>query len=143
MNKQMKDLVDFLKKERLCVLGTVSEDGIPQVAVMHYSHKENPLTFFFSTERTSRKYKNSLKNNKASCVVGWSEKEWITAQMDGTFKELTGQDLEDAKKIHYSKHPDSKQYEHDPNTVFLVFTPIWIRISDYKTEPATVKVMTL
>ncbi|MBI2622012.1 pyridoxamine 5'-phosphate oxidase family protein [Candidatus Microgenomates bacterium] len=136
-----KQVLDFLKKERVCVLGTVAKDGFPQVSVMHYSLGENPLSFFFSTERTSHKYKNMLNNNKASCVVGLSEEEWVTVQMDGVIKELAEEELKEIKNIHYAKHPDSRQYEHDPNTVFLAFTPNWIRISDYNTSPATIRIL--
>lgn len=134
-------LLNFLRKERVCVLGTVSEEGFPQVSVMHYSLREGPLTFFFSTERTSRKYKNMLSNNKASCAIGLNEEAMVAVQMDGTMKELVEDELKEVKAIHYAKHPESKQWENDPNTVFLAFTTTWIRYSDYKTSPPTIKVI--
>lgn len=134
----MDQVLRFLKKERVCVLGTISKDGVPETAVLHFSHQENPLVFFFQTTSESRKYQNALKNIKASCVVGWSEEEFITVQMNGVVKPIKlGSELESWKKIHYDKHPEAKQYEHDDNTVFLTFTPHWLKYSDFKTDPVT------
>lgn len=116
-------------------------DGFPHGAVLHYSCKNNPLTLFFSTENTSKKSEGLLdgKGKKASVVVGFSEEEWITLQMDGEVRAiLDPKELKEVKEIHYAKHPDSKQYENDPATLFLSFTPNWWRFTDYNTDPPTI-----
>lgn len=133
-------ILDFLKNHRVCSLTVVLPDGTPHASALHYSHQENPLTFYFSTENTSRKCQGLLDGTpaKASVVIGFSEEEWITLQMDGEVQAiLDKQKLEPIKKIHYAKHPNSQQYEHDPATIFLAFIPSWWRYTDYNTEPPT------
>ena len=108
---------------------------------LHYSHQDNPLQLFFSTENTSRKCQGLLeeKSAKAAVVIGFSEKVWITLQMDGDVKGVfDSEELKQIKQTHYVKHPSSQQYEHDPATIFLAFTPIWWRFTDYNTEPLTI-----
>lgn len=134
-------ILGFLTKHRVCSLTTLLPDGSPHAAALHYSHKDSPLTLFFSTENTSKKCQALLggKSTKASVVVGFSEEEWITFQMDGEVKAiLEPEELKEAKTIHYPKHPDSKQYENAPETLFLSFMPHWWRYTDYNTDPPSI-----
>ncbi|MBI2195648.1 MAG: pyridoxamine 5'-phosphate oxidase family protein [Candidatus Levybacteria bacterium] len=139
----MEEVREFFRNHRVGALSTISSEGYPESAVLHYSNNDNPLAFYFSTERSSRKIHNIRLNSKASFVIGFSEEEFITVQMNGIVKELGDEELTEAKKIHYKKHPDSKQYENDPETVFISFTPSWIKISDYKVSPANIKEINL
>jgi len=134
-------VLDFLSKNRVCSLSTLLKDGSPHTSALHYSHRSDPLTLYFSVEKTAKKCEDLLdgKSSKASVVVGFSEEEWITLQMDGEVKAiLDPQELIDAKAVHYVKQPDSKQYENDPATVFLAFTPLWWRYTDYNSDPPTI-----
>lgn len=131
-------VLEFLSKNGICSLTVTLPDGQPHSAALHFSHKNDPLTLFFSTENTSKKTEGLLKGEiqKGSVVIGFSEEEWITLQMDGEVKAiLHKEELEEAKKIHYVRHPDSKQYENEPSTIFLSFTPDWWRFTDYNTDP--------
>lgn len=136
-----KRITDFIKDHRVCVLTTLLSDGAPHAATLHYSHQEEPLKFYFSTENTSRKCQDLLdgKEVKASMVVGFSEEEWITFQMDGVVRAILDKSvLEEIHKIHYAKHPDSEKWKNDPATIFLEFTPTWWRYTNYKTDPMTI-----
>ncbi len=133
-------VIEFLKKNRVSVLSTMLPDGYPHGATLHYSHQENPLEFYFSTENNSRKCQALLdgKAVKGSLVIGFSEEEWITLQMDGEVQAiLDAEELKTAKSIHYPKHPNSQKFENDPATIFLKFTPKWWRYTDYNTDPYT------
>ncbi len=132
----------FIAIHRVCSLTTLLPEGSPHAAALHYSHQDNPLTFCFSTEKSSKKCQNLLdgKSSKASVVIGFSEEEWKTLQMDGEIRAIRDPDeLKKIKAIHYIKHPDSKQYENDPETLFLSFTPHWWRYTDYNTDPPLIK----
>lgn len=133
-------ILEFLKKNRVSVLSVVLSDGMPHTSALHYSHKEEPLEFYFSTENTSRKCQGLLKGEttKGSLVVGFNEEEMITVQLDGQAQAvLDPAELEPVKKVHYAKHPEAKRWENDPATVFLKFTPTWWRYTDYNTSPVT------
>lgn len=133
-------ILNFLNNHRLCSLTTLLSDGSPHAAVLHYSHEDKPLKLFFSTENTSRKCQALItgKPGKASVVVGFSEAEWITLQMDGEVHIVEKEQLPQIYKIHYMKHPNSAKYKDDPATVFLAFLPKWWRYTDYNTKPPTI-----
>jgi len=136
-----KIILDFLTKERVCSLTTLLKDGSPHGAALHFSHKNNPVELYFSTEKTSIKCEALLEENtvKGSVVVGFSEDEWITLQMDGEVSVISDKDeLNAAQKIHYPKHPESEKYKDYPNTIFLKFTPKWWRYTDYNIKPETI-----
>lgn len=99
------------------------------------------MVLYFSTENTSRKCKGLLNGEtvKGSVVVGLSEEEWITLQMDGEVTAIVDKaELEKIHQIHYTKHPSSAKYKEEPETIFLAFTPTWWRYTDYNTKPLTV-----
>lgn len=129
-----KKVLDFLGKHRVCSLAILLKDDSPHGAAMHYSHADSPFEIYIQTENTSKKCQALLKGDsvKASVVVGFSEEEFKTLQMDGDIKILAKARLEDVHKIHYKKHPDAKQWKDDPATVFLVFRPTWWRYTEYK-----------
>jgi general stress protein 26 len=134
-------VLDYLNKNRVGVLVTLLKDGTPHGAALHYSQKDNPLEIYFSTESTSRKCQalNNGKPGKASLVVGFSEEEWITLQMDGEIQAILDKnELKKVQEIHYTKHPNSEKFKNDPTTIFLKFTPGWFRYTDYNTKPSTI-----
>lgn len=134
-------ILDFLANHRVGALTTLLNNGSPHAAALHYSHNSHPLELYFSTENTSIKCQALLDGNstKASFVVGFSEQEWVTLQMDGEVIAVKDrEELKAAQSIHYLKHPDSEKYKDAPATIFLKFTPRWWRYTDYNTEPPTI-----
>src|SRR5579872_2327559 len=117
-------IVEFLDKEKICVLSVLMSDGSPHSATVHFSYEGEPLRFFIQTTNTTVKVKSLLNGQtaKASMVIGFSEKDWITFQMRGTAKIISdaGQ-LEELHKIHYKKQPEAERRK-GPNTVFIEFT---------------------
>ena len=122
--------LDLLARERVCALSVCLPDGGCHGAAMHFSHQVEPLTIYIQTTSTSIKCRKLP--TIASVVVGFSEETMQTLQMDGDIRQIT--DLDEVYKIHYAKHPGAEKYKSDPTTVFLAFTPIWWRYSDYKKE---------
>ncbi|MBP7927604.1 pyridoxamine 5'-phosphate oxidase family protein [Patescibacteria group bacterium] len=138
MNSQIND---FINTHRVCALTTLLTDGSPHAAALHYSYSKDPFEFYFSTENTSRKCQNLLngQTTKAAIVIGLSEEEWITLQMDGGVTAVANpQELENIHKIHYEKFPGSAKYKDDPATIFLKFTPTWWRYTNFNTKPETI-----
>ncbi len=128
-------VLDFLGKHRVCSLTTLLKDGSPHAAAMHYSHSVSPFEIYIQTENTSRKCQALLKGKSvgASVVIGFSEEEFKTLQMDGEVKAVKDKkELAKIHKIHYAKHPEAKKWKDDPATLFLTFTPKWWRYTEYK-----------
>ncbi len=138
MNTQALDL---LERHQVCSLTVLLPNGSPHAAAVHFSHVADPLTLYFSTDRTSKKCQGLLNGQsaKSSIVVGFSEEEWKTLQMDGEVKAILDKDeLKKVQIVHYAKHPDAEKYKNDPDTLFLSFTPGWWRYSDLKIHPPAI-----
>ncbi|OGM29896.1 hypothetical protein A2630_03970 [Candidatus Woesebacteria bacterium RIFCSPHIGHO2_01_FULL_44_10] len=134
-------VLEFLRKERVCSLTTLLKDGTPHSAAMHFSHLGSPLAFYFSADKAGSKCEDLLDGipKKAAVVVGFSEEEWITLQMEGKIQVVSDpQAVAEIKKIHYVKNPSSKEFESDPGTIFLEFTPTWWRYTDFNINPPTI-----
>lgn len=134
-------ILDYLTKERVACLATTLKDGSPHAAALHYSHSSEPLELYFSTENTSKKCQGILsgETTKASVVVGFSEQEFKTLQLDGQVSVVTDSaELVKIHGVHYAKFPESAKYKDLPESVVLKFIPSWWRYSDYKTKPLTV-----
>ena len=134
-------ILDLLAKERVSSLTTLLTNGSPHSSAMHFSHSIKPLEVYFSTENTSKKCEALLTGEqvKGSVVVGFSETDFETLQLDGVISTVSDQEeLKRIKSGYYPKNPHSQKYENDPGTVFLKFVPTWWRYSDYKTEPLTI-----
>jgi general stress protein 26 len=133
-------VLDLISTDKVGVISVALEDGTIHSATVHYSHNENPLKIYIQTSNTTLKVKPFLNGQigKGAFVIGFSEDEWLTLQMHGEIRAISDQDqLEEIYKIHYKKHPDAEQYK-GPNTVFLEFSPIWWRYTDFNTDPETI-----
>ena len=133
-------IIDFLDKERIAVLSVIQEDGCPHAASVHFSHDADPFRIYIQTSRTSKKAQPLLEGSisKAAMVVGFSEEEWVTVQMQGDIRILSDQtEADQAYMVHYKKSPDAEK-RRGPDTVILEFVPTWIRYTDFKTNPKTI-----
>lgn len=115
-------IIDFLKTNRIAILAT------PHASAMHFTFDEKAFVFYFITAKDSRKLKNL---GEASVVIGFSEQEWITVQLDGTLEAVEG--IQTLKDLILAKYPEDVKHMNR-ETVFLKFTPTWWRYSDFKNE---------
>lgn len=113
-------IVEFLKSNRVAVLAT------PHASAMHFTYDENNSVIHFITTKGSRKLMNL---DEASVVVGFSEQEWVTVQMDGKIEMV--ESTQSIRDLILLKYPEDAKYM-DTDAVFLKFTPTWWRYSDYK-----------
>jgi uncharacterized protein YhbP (UPF0306 family) len=130
----------FITKERVCCLAVIIENNVLHGAAVHYSHQSAPLKLFFQTTNKTVKAAPFLNGEigNASVVIGQSEQDWLTLQMRGTVRKISSpEELREVYKIHYKKHPEAEQYKNEA-TVFLEFTPVWWRYTDFNTEPETI-----
>ncbi len=128
-------ILDFLKKERVCALTTLLSDGTPHASAMHFFLQENPFAIYFLTENDSRKFQRlgQTGSTKAAVLVGLSEEEMVSLQMEGDLKEeKDNAKVATLKKENLVKNPHHEKFYADPNHVFICFTPTWWRFSAHK-----------
>ncbi len=129
--------LEFLKRNILAVVSTVTSDGKPNAATVLY-HVDDDLNFYFVTRKSSRKFENLAANNNVAIVVGVGG-EPRTIQMEGQaqqsegvlakFMENLGK-LGDLEKLYFGP------FLHIPGLDFTIFRVRidWLRIVDVGEE---------
>ncbi len=124
-----QEILDYIRSQRVGVLAVKMMDGSPHGATVHFAHMENPLTFIFLTSPSYKKVEPLRKGDSpASFVIGVSEDNMKTLQMDGVARLL---DTEELRTAYFKKFPE--KLDKHPDDVFFVFTPFWWRFTDWTT----------
>lgn len=129
-------MISFLNNNRVGVFAIQMKDGTPHSAALHFAYDPVNLTFVFLTSPLYRKHEplESQNDVRASFVVGVSEDEMKTVQLDGVARLGCSEKL---RELYEAKFPE-KAAEYDDN-VFFIFTPDWWRYVDWnKPEGKTV-----
>ncbi|MEX0649822.1 MAG: pyridoxamine 5'-phosphate oxidase family protein [Candidatus Andersenbacteria bacterium] len=136
---EKKELVrKVISHELLGVIATVSSDGMKPEAALVAVTETDDLEIVFGTRNTTQKYKNIQKNPNVSFVIGTSSEQKITVQYAGLARELADKELDTYQRLHIKKHPGSKKFVFSPEERMFIASPVWIRYSDYKSEPPVI-----
>jgi hypothetical protein len=128
------DLYAFISKHKLGVLGTISDTGTPQAALVGIAISPQ-LEIIFDTVKSSRKYPNLTARPACSFVIGgWGPVEQ-TVQYEGLAEELKPPDLERYQAIYFNVYSDGPARMSWPGIVYFVVRPTWIRYSDFDQNP--------
>lgn len=127
----VQEVYEFMNKERLAVLSTVTDSGQPQSALMGMAVTPR-LEIIFDTVKSSRKYPNLKKNPRVAWVVGCTTE--VTVQYEGVAEELAGEELATYKKTYFAASPDGPVRESWPGITYFVVRPTWVRYCDYNPD---------
>ena len=123
MTKQTnQEILDYIKTQRICVLSVETLDGSPHAATVHFAHAEDPLAFFFETDRGYR---------KSEPLFGCDESNMRTLQLDGIVRLLKDEEKKLFEDVYLGKFPSKNKKALDPSAVFFVFIPTWWRFTDW------------
>ena len=125
-------LYNFIKKQNLAVISTLSKDNKPEAALVGFAVSPD-LEIVFDTVKTSRKYKNLLQNPSVAVVIGWDNE--TTAQYEGIATELSGGNAAYYKEIYFEVYKDGRERaETWSHIVHFKITPKWIRYSNFNED---------
>ena len=128
----------YLSKQRLAVISSVSESGSPESALIGVGVTPG-LEIVFDTLDSSRKYKNIIQNPNVSLVIGWDNE--ISVQYEGIATLLTDAD-EYYKEVYYDAYPDGRERALTwRGLVQFKVSPKWIRYSNFN-EPVVIEEIT-
>jgi pyridoxine/pyridoxamine 5'-phosphate oxidase len=130
------ELYQFIAKQSLAVVGSISPEGVPQSALVGVAVTED-LEIIFDTLNTSRKYRNLVSNTRASVVIGWEHE--TTVQLEGEAFLPEGEALMRYKTVYFAKWPDGPSRQSWPGLVYFVTRPRWIRYSDFNQQPPLIE----
>jgi len=128
------ELLQFLQRQRLGVLATVSPAGEPESAVVGIA-VSGQFEIVFDTLDTTRKVTNLRVNPRIAFVIGWDEE--ITVQLEGLADEPRGHDLHRLKEIYFGVYPDGRGRQSWKGITYFRVRPHWARYSDFN-APATI-----
>jgi hypothetical protein len=118
------DIHQFLAKQKLGVLGTLSPGGSPQSALVGIAVTPE-LEIIFDTVKNSRKFQNLMSNSDCSFVVGWAGE--ITVQYEGEAHQPEGAALARYQAVYFARWPDGPSRLSWPGITYFVVRPKWIR----------------
>jgi pyridoxine/pyridoxamine 5'-phosphate oxidase len=128
------ELYTFMAKQKLGVLGTISQAASPQSALVGIAITPQ-LEIVFDTVKSSRKYPNLITRPACSFVIGgWGSGEQ-TVQYEGQAEELKTPRLEHYQATYFKTWPDGPARMSWPGIVYFVVRPTWIRYSDFDQSP--------
>lgn len=122
------ELCTFIHERQLCVVSSVSADGMPEAALVNIAVTPD-LELIFYTIQTDRKCVNLRENPRLAAVIGWEGVQ--TLQYEGVADEPRDEDLEECRKIYLSKFPERSARSFWPGLTFFRIRPVWLRFSSY------------
>lgn len=130
------DLYEFMDRQKLGVLGTVSPEGAPQSSLVGIAVTPE-LEIIFDTVKSSRKYRNLIAKPACSFAIGWSGE--TTVQHQGDAREPSGAELATYQQLYFKKWPDGPSRLSWPGITYFVVRPTWIRYSDFDQNPPLIQ----
>lgn len=126
------EAVAYLVTQRICVIALEMPDGSPHAATVHFMYHAASGCFVFETNRTYRKAQALLngKSVRASIVVGVSETDRRTLQVDGVARLLSADEL-DLKDAYAAHFPEKQKRLSSPDTIYFLCSPTWWRYTDF------------
>ena len=133
------DLVSFIERHRLGVLGTIGGANRPQSALVGIAVTPD-LELIFDTVSGSRKYPNLISRPACSFVIGCSNEQ--TIQYEGEARLLELPELAHYQEIYFKAFPDGPARLSWPGIVYFAVRPLWIRYSDFDQTPPFIREFT-
>ncbi len=121
-----------MNSKTLMVLATVSEDGKPESAVVGFGQTKK-LEIICGTSKLSRKAENILKHKYVSIVIGWDDQG--TLQYEGTARVLKVSEATKYSAVYFDKNPIAKQFKDNPDEIYILITPDWLRFTELTSTP--------
>ncbi len=125
-------LLNFLRAHDHAVEATVTAAGAPQAAVVGIVVTD-AFELFFDTLDNTRKYANLRTHPKMAFVIDWEDSQ--TAQYEGVADLPSGAKLAELKKRYFATFPDGPEREAWPGISYVRVRPVWIRYSDFRSDP--------
>jgi hypothetical protein len=131
MGIDKQQILEFAKRHGVCVLSTAINNK-SESALVDFGITEE-FEIVFNTYKSSRKYKNLMRNPNVSIVIGFGEL-LQTLQYEGIAYELEGSDEGRIMSIFRDNLGFFRRWKIKDMIYFKV-KPNWIRFSDFTEYP--------
>ncbi|MBI2617582.1 pyridoxamine 5'-phosphate oxidase family protein [Candidatus Gottesmanbacteria bacterium] len=128
------NILEYLKnkKQKFCTLATATADGRPHASMLKYAIMEDG-TLILATHKNTKKWYDLTENGHVALVIGTSFEE-LNVQIHGN---ATIADENGKKQIeaYTATHPYLGEIKDNPDVVFIIIQPTWIRTTDFSKQP--------
>ena len=126
----------FLQMEeaQLMVISTVNATR-PEAAVVGFTLLKDQ-TIVLATSIHTRKFTNLVANSHVALVIGWDG--W-SVQIEGQARVAEGEEAQQLETMHIARNPHQAKLAGDPDQRYVVVTPKWARLTDYRSSDARVE----
>lgn len=133
MKKLTAEITEYIKGENVGVLAIQMLDDSPHASAVHFAYDEQSQMFLFETYQLYRKCEALFgrETSKASFVIGSTETNMKTLQLDGEARLLKEAERALYDEVYFGKFPKKKEKATDSKFVFFVFVPTWWRFTDW------------
>ncbi len=128
-------ILNFIRKQKLMILSTVSAESTPESATMEFAVVNN-FEVVFQTFKHYRKYANLLAHKKVSIVFGWNDN--MTVQFEGDAQLLSGELLDSYRDYYLRKVPSARKFSEMKGATLFRIHPKWARYTDLSKKPTEV-----
>ena len=110
-----KEILEYIDTQRVGVLAVEMLDGSPHGATVHFANTKDPIVFYFKTSSDYKKSEVLLgrEQTRASFVVGSSEADMRTLQLDGIAELIKPEEKELYDSSYFGKFPEKKNKPQD------------------------------
>lgn len=137
------DVLAFIRTQRLAVQASVAPNEAAQAALIGFGVTDS-LELVFDTLDTTRKAANLRRAPRLAFVIGgWADGDERTVQYEGIADEPRGNELARVKAAYFAAWPDGPTRQSWPGIIYVRVKPIWIRYSDYTSNPPEIVEFTL
>ena len=130
------DLFEFIDRQKLGVLGTVSPEDVPQSALVGIAVTPE-FEIIFDTVKSSRKYGNLMTKPACSFIIGWAGE--TTVQYQGAARQPSAGELAAYQEVYFKKWPECRSHLSWPGITYFVVRPTWIRYSNFDQNPPVIQ----
>jgi pyridoxine/pyridoxamine 5'-phosphate oxidase len=129
-----RDLLRYLRDNRLATVATLGPDGAPQAAYVGIGVTDD-LRVVFDTVATSRKHDNLLRDPRVAVTVGGPGEKTLQYEGRAAQVPISGAEGEDVREAYYLSWPDGRDRLNWAGLVYWCVTPTWARYTDYDRGP--------
>lgn len=134
MRDPEKTIGNIVDKQSTCFIGSIDEDGFPNVKAMLKPRKRNGIKEFYLTTNTSSMKVRSFRNNPNACLYFCDRRFFRGIMLKGKVEVLEDQESKNMIWL----EGDTQYYKEgvtDPDYCVLKFTAISVRYySNFKSE---------
>jgi general stress protein 26 len=119
-----QEIFEFLSNYHFGVIATVS-DAKPEAAIVGFK-VSNDLTMLIGTSIKTRKFANIQSNPHIAIAIGDVKGE---VQYEGTVTQHKPNESWEEVEARFGKLPGFEKYRNDPDEIWLLVKPSWLRLT--------------